>query len=462
VHAAPRPVPTPVFAVAALGAAAAVGSAAATLRSPALAVAAVLAAAFVALALGNIAGAAAVFVACTFVEQLPGAGSGVTVVKGLGAVVAFGWVVALLRGTISIRAALGGRMPLLLGASGLVACALVSTAWAADPRTAVDSAVRLGQGAVLAVTLLTCLAQRRGFVVGVGAFVVGAAVSAVLGLAGVGAAEAAAGTPERIGGGLADPNYLAAVLVPGIVLALGIRATTRGRLAQLVAVAAAAVMVIALFRTESRGGIVALAASTVAAVVVGGRLRRQLLAAAVAVVAAAALYISVSPGDHRLLAFGGGGSGRTELWSVAYDVFRNHPVGGAGAGNFSVVEPRYVAGSMTNLTKPYQEVTLREVVHNTYLHVLAELGVVGLVLLLVLVGGTIWIGVRAAGSFARQGETELETLTRALVIGGIGMFAAFAFLTAQYEKQLWVVVGLVGAAAAIAASVRDHRLPDAA
>jgi O-antigen ligase len=461
VHAAPRAVPTLVFAAAALFAAAAVGTAAATFHSPTLAVAAVLVAGFVALALTNIAGAAAIFIACTFVEQLPGAGSGVTLVKGLGAIVAFAWVVALLRGTVSVRAVLDDRMPLLLGGTGLVACALVSAAWAADPRTAVDAAVRLAQGAVLAVTLLTCLAQRRAFVLGVIAFVAGAVLSAVLGLAGVGAAEAFSGTTDRIGGGLADPNYLAAVLVPGIVLALGVRATMRSRFAQLVAVAAAAVMVIALFRTESRGGVVALAASAVAAAVVGGRLRRQLLTAAVTIVAAAALYISVSPGDHRLLAFSGGGSGRTELWSVGYDVFRNHPVGGAGAGNFSVVEPGYVADSTTNLTKPYQEVTLREVVHNTYLHVLAELGVVGLVLLLLLVGGTICVGVRAAGSFARRGEPELETLTRALVVGGIGMFAAFAFLTAQYEKQLWVVVGLVGAAAAIAASSRGHPPPDA-
>lgn len=450
---APRAVPMPFFAAAALVAAAAAGTAAATLRNPLLAVAAVLVAAFVGLALRNIVGAVAVFIVCTFVEQLPGAGSGVTLVKGLGAVIVFAWVIALLRGTLSLHAAAGARAPVVLGAVGLVVVSLASAAWAADPGTAVDAALRLGQGAVLAVALVTCLPGRRALELAVLGFVAGASLSAVLGLAGVGAAAAAPTATARVGGGLADPNYLAAVLVPGVFFALGLRGAVAGRGKRLLLLAAPVVMVAALFRTESRGGVVALGASVLAGLVFGGRLRRQVVAAALAVVVAGAVYFAASPSPHRILSFGaGGGSGRTELWSVASQVFRAHPVGGVGAGNFSVVEPSYAVRTTTNLTKPYQELTLREVVHNTYLHVLAELGIVGLVLLLLLVVGATWLGIRAAGAFARRGEHQLEALTRGLVVGGVGMFAAFGFLTAQYEKQLWVVIGLLGAAHAIAAA----------
>jgi hypothetical protein len=37
----------------------------------------------------------------------------------------------------------------------------------------------------------------------------------------------------------------------------------------------------------------------------------------------------------------------------------------------------------------------------------------------------------------------LETETQGLLIGAIGMLVAFGFLTAQYEKQLWIVLAFL-------------------
>ncbi|MGH3048828.1 MAG: O-antigen ligase family protein, partial [Gaiellaceae bacterium] len=309
---------------------------------------------------------------------------------------------------------------------------------------------RLAQGVLLSFVIVTCIADRRALRIALFAFVLGAAIAAVLGLAGVAGAVASTATASadvRVGGGLGDPNYLAAVLVPAIFCALGLHETVRSRALRVALLVTLAVLAVALLRTESRGGFIALLASAGAAVVLGGSLRRRILTSVGIVAVAGAVYFTLfasSASLHRLTGLGSsGGSGRTELWGVALKASGAHPLAGVGAGNFPVVEPGYAAATNANLTKPYLELDLGEVVHNTYLHLLAELGVVGLALFAALVLAALVLCLRACRTFARNGEHELETLTRGLLVGAVGMLVAFAFLTAQYEKQLWIVLALL-------------------
>jgi putative inorganic carbon (hco3(-)) transporter len=438
---------------------AAAGAAAAEVRNPFLVVAAVLGAGYVLLAFRNLTAALAIFIPFTFVEQLPGAGSGVTLVKGMGAVLALVWVIGVARGTISLRGLGGARGAVVAGAVALVVWSFASAAWAFDSHAAVSSALRLSQGVILVVILATALHTRAALRLCMLGFVGGATLSAVVGLAGVGSAAAdTPGADSRVGGGLSDPNFLAAVLVAGIGFAFALGASSGRRQTRIALAVASLVMAVALVRTESRGGVVALAAALVAAVVFGGRLRRPILSAALAFLVAAGVYLAVGPSSaHRLVSFGGGGSGRTELWSIASQVFRSHPLGGVGAGNFPIVEGSYAATTHTMLTKPYQEVILGEVVHNTYLHVAAELGVVGLALLGVVVVGAVALGISAIRSAVARRRGKLELLARGLLVGGIGMLVAFAFLSAQYEKQLWIGIGLLVSAHALAhGAVREE------
>ena len=73
----------------------------------------------------------------------------------------------------------------------------------------------------------------------------------------------------------------------------------------------------------------------------------------------------------------GSGTGREDLWRVAIQMFKNHPLNGVGTGNFQVVEPRYALRNI-NLPRVDLVVDTPKVAHNTYLHVLTELGVVGI------------------------------------------------------------------------------------
>src|SRR5438128_11782249 len=103
-------------------------------------------------------------------------------------------------------------------------------------------------------------------------------------------------------------------------------------------------------------------------------------------------------------------------------MFKNHPLAGVGTGNFQVVEPRY-AWRNIDLPRVDLVVDTPKVAHNTYLHVLTELGIVGIVAFAGMLLGALTIGWRAIHTLALRGEQRLEILGRGVVIGTIGMLA---------------------------------------
>jgi len=216
---------------------------------------------------------------------------------------------------------------------------------------------------------------------------------------------------------------------------------------------AAALIAISVLETGSRGGLVALAVTFVAGLALGGRLRARVLASLLAFAALGAAYFAFAASPQvagRVTHFtSGGGSGRTDLWAIARQVAHDHPVLGVGIGNFEQVERSY-ASRTTNL--PAIDLVLDEthVVHNTYLELLAELGPVGLGCFLLLVGASFALGWRAIRVFARTGQTDLELIGRGVLVGICGMLAASVFLSAEYEKQLWLLLGFSAALAALA------------
>src|SRR4029450_12094177 len=80
------------------------------------------------------------------------------------------------------------------------------------------------------------------------------------------------------------------------------------------------------------------------------------------------------------------GSYRSELWQVAWDDYRDHPVLGSGPGTYE---------QYWNQQRPIQP-KVRDA-HNLSLEVLAELGPVGLLLLLLALGAPLVAAVLARG-----------------------------------------------------------------
>jgi O-antigen ligase len=421
--------------------------------SPPAAVAAVIAIAFVAMAVVDLAAGVALFATVTFFVLIPGIGASfVSVVKLAGAA-----LLLSLGRTIGRRTLLQDHPVVAALAVALATWAIASALWAPNVDRARTRALTLILSIVLVFIVYGAIRKRRHARWLVRGYVAGAVLSALVGLA---LPTSSQGDGSRLSGGIGDPNELALVLVPALALAFFAIPGSRGAIERWVLGASATIIALALLETGSRGGLIALAVSATAALILGGQARPRVLAAVLGCGALGLTYfVLVAPPDvrGRVVHFtAGGGSGRTDLWSVARRVASDHPVLGVGIGNFQEVEPAY-ASRTTNLSEVDLVVDDPHLVHNSYLELVAELGIPGLAIFVALLGAAIALGWRAVRAFARSGDSDLELIARGLLVGLSGMLAASFFLSAEYEKQLWLLVGFAAALAGIADATNPAR-----
>jgi O-antigen ligase len=145
-----------------------------------------------------------------------------------------------------------------------------------------------------------------------------------------------------------------------------------------------------------------------------------------------------------------GGTGRTDLWTVAWRMVQAHPLNGVGVGNFPNTSADYTLRpgliERTDLIfneRPY-------VTHNTYLQIMAETGVPGLLLFLGIIGSCMSWALKAARIWERRGDRTMEALARSMFLGLCGMLVADFFISVMYSKLLWVLLALGPATYAIA------------
>jgi putative inorganic carbon (HCO3(-)) transporter len=160
-------------------------------------------------------------------------------------------------------------------------------------------------------------------------------------------------------------------------------------------------------------------------------------------VLAAVLYFGVfasSEARDRVLETQGG-TGRTDIWTVGWRMVEAEPVHGVGAGNFPTSSIHYLLEPGSILRDDFI-VDTPKVAHNTYLGVLAELGVIGLGLFLAIVGFALVCAGKAVGVAARTGDRQVEVLARAMIVVVVGVLAADFFGSREYSKQFWLVLSL--------------------
>jgi tetratricopeptide (TPR) repeat protein len=129
------------------------------------------------------------------------------------------------------------------------------------------------------------------------------------------------------------------------------------------------------------------------------------------------------------------GSGRDEFWRVALDAFDEKPLLGHGAGTYRLSWHLLRHDSVSNLDA-----------HSLYLQAFAELGVVGGLLVLALIGALLWIGVaawRGARGRSRELCAALLGVSLAFAIGSaIDWFWQIAVLGAVF----FLATGVLAAA----------------
>lgn len=290
---------------------------------------------------------------------------------------------------------------------GWFVAGLVSLFAAVDAWSGVFPLVVLGIG-ISAYLFVTSGTVSRGYLNGPG--------SVVLAVVGLSMAVCLAGqralgkVPSGTVGNSNLAGALAAMLFPfALARALG---PSKRLLYGSAAVALAAAVVL----TQARGAAVAM---LVGGIVVGAAAAWRRWRARAIVLGAAALVVAA--GAATPLLFGRSDTARVRLglWRGAFALFRGHPVVGCGAGNFGAQFPPYRTEEEFRLTRTDEA----ESAHSTWLQILAETGVPGLLAFLLLV----YVAARLWRYYVKTAEDEESCSTVAGAGGGAAAFLVASF-----------------------------------
>ena len=218
-------------------------------------------------------------------------------------------------------------------------------------------------------------------------------------------------------------NAVGILAAMGVVLALGILGRARWR-----ALGALAVLVPTLALTSSRGAWVALGAGLTATAALSLRRRGRLIVAGAALVVGVGLVVAILSSPSQADSWLGR---RPGYWRTALNEYRAHPALGDGAGAFG----RYW------LQHPSADPGVQRArdAHSLYIETLAELGPVGLALLLIALGAPLAALARArspavpaaAGAYVAylvhagvDWDWEMPAVTLAALLCAAGVLAA--------------------------------------
>jgi O-antigen ligase len=250
------------------------------------------------------------------------------------------------------------------------------------------------------------------------------------------------------------------VRVAAIVLAGGLMASTRSPLQRLALAAAVMILVAGLIGTASRGGTLAAGVTILVAMVVFRRRRALILAIATVAASVVALTFVYAPGSWERVTDFDDDNGRSDLWYVGWEMWKDNPVAGVGIGNFIIHIPDYVQtpGGVEDVGNLVDE---PHFVHNTYLQMLTDGGVVAMVLFLGVVIACLRATMQAAALFARRGKHALETLAKSTLVATISMLVASIFLSAAQDPRLWLLLALGPALLTVAREDDEESLGEA-
>lgn len=236
-----------------------------------------------------------------------------------------------------------------------------------------------------------------------------------------------------------DPNDLAFILATTLPLTLWLLGSRP--LVRPLVIAMIGVISLAIVLTYSRGALLGLSVAAVWLIATERRRIPLLVAGAIASALAAIVFVQASPESTFRLEQGlfakqkvaaENVDTRLTAWTTAIELTADHPLLGIGPGNFRTYFPE-AAGIPAG-------VETAGVVHNAYLDVAVELGVVGLALFLLYL---VLVFQRLSGAMrSRAGPPGLASAARTAFI--VGVVSALT-LSEQYYAPFWLLGGLATA-----------------
>lgn len=336
-----------------------------------------------------------------------------------------------------------------VGATAVLAACFVATVTATDPSRALPGLVRLIE-LLIAVPIAVAMSLRsRVDLVLVGSAAVGAAVFE----GGLGTYQFVTGTGAGFGGssvravgtfGAYDIQSMATVVTFGLLVALAVALGTSRRALRHVAAGVSLALMLPLAMSLSRGSWLAAVAAALVVIALSG-LRKALLTVAVVGLLAVVVLTVVQP-DLGVLGSRAGSvstsaaspdrsvKDRYDLWTIALDMWEDHPITGVGVKSFSLWRDSYAPMSLSSGSDiSDQQAGFRRVEllspHNLYLLIASEQGLLGIT-------AYVWLLLAlAAGAFRGLRGTAPGSVERV-----VGLFAV-AFLVRYLVASIWGDLG---------------------
>jgi probable O-glycosylation ligase (exosortase A-associated) len=330
----------------------------------------------------------------------------------------------------------GVRGVALLIFSGL---AFASVTWSVNPEVTRSTSMELLKLTAIYLTIINVVTTGRRLAILCGAVVIASIVTSIGVIdwynTGVDLVE---GYRARWVGVYADPNHMA--MNVGLIVPLAVAFLARkesGWVMRALCAAAAALAVVAIVLSHSRGGFIGL---SVAMGVWAFREKRRIQAVMVGAVLVLGLVVfapqSFWQRNETVTSFHQDASamGRVYAWQVASRISLDRPLLGVGVGSFRFAWPFYAP----------PEATHAYVAHNVFLDVIGELGFVGLLCFLVFAGGA------TGGAFAASKDSQMGWLGRALSAAMAGYLVCDLFSGYILSAHLYVLFGMAASAHRIA------------
>jgi putative inorganic carbon (HCO3(-)) transporter len=243
----------------------------------------------------------------------------------------------------------------------------------------------------------------------------------------------------RIGGTVGSPIFAAGYLSVSLASAASLLFTNLGRVHKWLAIAVMGFGGVALIFTFSRGGWMALVLSVTLICLLGWRRRGLSLKTPIAVILILGMLYLPFHSSISARLFGddsGSAESRIPLMKLAFRIIADNPVLGVGANNFTVVMDRY-------LTPEFRHGFLFAV-HNKYLLVLSETGIVGLLAFLAFLLDALRKGWRC-WAFQDRLLSPLALGFAAGIAGHMVHMSVDVFRGRPTQQLLWLIAGLLAA-----------------
>ena len=333
---------------------------------------------------------------------------------------------------------------------GLVAAytllAIASIVWTVDVKATLDSLASLGVSLVYMLGFATLLRTRKDL-----RAVMWTMLGSSIVLGWLWISQFASGVDRRFSSA-GDPNFFAAlqvIVLPLFVVLASTQASLGRRLFLYVALAVIGDSVVS---TLSRGGFVTLLMVVALIVLLPSRVlftapREKLAFFAAALIGLAILLpLAWGPLGER---FNEGfrqshvAGDRGDLWLAAVHGYALHPVTGLGYGGFGGETFQLLRSTPgVNLAAHARFRDSGEYVHNAYLGSLAELGPIGLVLFVGILGAAARSLRRTARRARAVGDGFLRSVANALLVGLLALAASSFLLSTETSRALWLMVGM--------------------